>query len=103
MTLEEDVSKMNKKLDTAIKNQHSIYDNLPGIGLYVICVVGMVAGIKSCSRTEGLNEMRKVRVENVIGAEAPEKFYEINGQRFYSEVDGKPVESHFKTVAENKK
>ena len=37
----------------------------------------------------------EIQTQNVIGEEAPEKFYEINGQRVYLEVDGKPVEQYF--------
>lgn len=32
---------------------------------------------------------------NVMGGEAPERFYDLNGQRVYLEVDGKPVEQYF--------
>lgn len=38
----------------------------------------------------------QLRVENVIGNEAPEKFYVINNQRVYLEIDGKPVEQYCK-------
>ena len=38
----------------------------------------------------------ELQVKNVIGHEAPEKFYEINGKRVYLEIDGKPVEQYFK-------
>ena len=33
---------------------------------------------------------------NVIGNGEPEKFYDVNGQRVYLEIDGKPVEQYFK-------
>ena len=38
----------------------------------------------------------KIRIENVFGSEAPEKFYEINNQRVYLEIDGKPVEEYWR-------
>jgi len=33
---------------------------------------------------------------NVIGNETPDKFYEINGQRAYLEIDGMPVEGYIR-------
>jgi hypothetical protein len=38
----------------------------------------------------------EMKTENVIGQESPEKFYEINGQRVYLEIDGKPIEQYFR-------
>lgn len=38
------------------------------------------------------------KIENVIGSESPEKFYELNGQRVYLEIDGKSVEEYVKGV-----
>ena len=35
---------------------------------------------------------------NVIGDSRPEKFIEINGQRYYVQIDGKPVENYFPKV-----
>jgi len=37
-----------------------------------------------------------LQVENVLGDPEPEKFYEIDGQRVYLEMDGKPVEQYCK-------
>ena len=39
----------------------------------------------------------QLRHENVIGGPAPEEFYDIGGQRFYSKIDDKPVESLYQT------
>ncbi len=68
-------------------------------GLYAMVFIAMVGSIKSCNRTqEILNNYQKapqVQVGNVIGNEAPERFYEMNGQRVYLEVDGKAVDSYF--------
>ena len=36
-----------------------------------------------------------VREEQVLGNQTPEKFYEIEGNRVYLEIDGKPVEQYF--------
>ncbi len=38
----------------------------------------------------------KIEEKNVIGSQKLEKFYQINGQKFYLEIDGKPVEQYFK-------
>ena len=40
-------------------------------------------------------ESLELHIENVVGAEEPEKFYLINGQRAYLEIDGAPVEECF--------
>jgi len=59
-------------------------------------------------RLEGkLNEIKalqapQIRTENVLGLDAPEKFYEINGQRAYLEIDGKPAEQYFAEQAQEK-
>ena len=37
-----------------------------------------------------------LKIENVIGNETPDKFYEIDGRRVYLEIDGKPVEEYLK-------
>ncbi|MBU0466326.1 MAG: hypothetical protein KJ718_02545 [Nanoarchaeota archaeon] len=36
----------------------------------------------------------ELRTENVIGGNAPEKFYEIAGKRVYLEIDGQPVDNY---------
>lgn len=33
----------------------------------------------------------ELRVEDVLGQEAPERFYEIDGERVFLEIDGMPV------------
>ncbi|MBI4447450.1 hypothetical protein HY643_00565 [Candidatus Woesearchaeota archaeon] len=38
----------------------------------------------------------ELQVRDVIGEEAPEKFFEINGQRVYLEIDGKPIDQYFR-------
>lgn len=37
-------------------------------------------------------EALEVHIENVVGGKEPEKFYVIDGQRAYLEIDGTPVE-----------
>lgn len=37
----------------------------------------------------------EIKIENVIGSPTADKFYEINGQRAFVEIDGKPVEQYF--------
>lgn len=46
-------------------------------------------------KIKSLEQQLQITEENVIGQEAPEKFYEINGQRVYLEIDGKPIEEYF--------
>ncbi|MFA5084718.1 MAG: hypothetical protein WC475_05090 [Candidatus Paceibacterota bacterium] len=99
MGLEEDIREIDRKLNRVIRNQHTIHDSLPGSIAYAVLGIAMIAAVKSCNRgnkllenSERTQQQQQVRVENVIGDSAPEKFYEINGQRFYIEIDGKPVE-----------
>jgi hypothetical protein len=40
----------------------------------------------------------KLQIENVIGNEELDKFYEISGKRVYLEIDGKPAEEYFKSA-----
>ena len=98
MALEQDVQNMNKKLDQIERNQHSINNNLPGLITYIVIGIAAIAGIKSCNRTQEIldnyQKAPQVQVENVIGQEAPERFYDLNGQRVYLEIDGKPVEQY---------
>lgn len=57
-----------------------------------------IAEIRSCNRTQEIldnyQKAPQVQVENVIGQEAPERFCDLNGQRVYLEIDGKPVEQY---------
>ncbi len=67
-------------------------------GLYLMMMITMVASVRSCSISQDIyqkvNKRPVVQVDNVIGQEAPEVFYNLNGQRFYLEVDGKKVEDY---------
>ena len=89
---------MNDKLDTIKRNQHIIYNNLPDWITYIAIGIAAIAGIKSCSRTQEIldnyQKAPQVQIENVIGQEAPERFYDFNGQRVYLKIDGKPVEQY---------
>ncbi len=38
----------------------------------------------------------ELKEENNTGSEDPDKFYTINGQEAYIEIDGKPVKEYFK-------
>lgn len=43
-----------------------------------------------------IDELRpKIFSEQVIGDSTPEKFYKIDGERVYLEIDGQPVEQYF--------
>ena len=51
-------------------------------------------------KVDKLIQMQKsapqLRTENVRGEATPEKFYDIDGQRVYLEIDGKPAETYLK-------
>jgi hypothetical protein len=68
-------------------------------GLYAMVFIAMIGSIKSCNRTQEIvdnyQKAPQVQVRNIIGNDAPERFYEIDGQRVYFEIDGKSVDSYF--------
>lgn len=87
-------------------------ENKPlGLGITVVAVIGgaSIATIPDFIR-QGKIERKvdkllqrptiELRIDNVIGGETPEKFYEIDGKRVYLEIDGKPVEQYFRERGE---
>lgn len=80
------------------------FDWVDRLALYAASVViggGTYIGFKTDQRLEYIEEKiekpkHEIREENVIGEDSPEKFYEIDGKRVYLEIDGKPVEQHFR-------
>ncbi|MEK6792888.1 MAG: hypothetical protein AABX96_02735 [Nanoarchaeota archaeon] len=91
---------IESKLNKILSNQKEVNNNLPGCITYLTIFVGAFAAVKSCSNTEDIMKrygpLSSVRVENVIGNSAPEEFVELNGQRFYLSIDGKPVHNYVK-------
>jgi len=70
-------------------------------GLYII--VGLTL-LVVCDNNYKITEIeRKVekisniplQTKNVIGEDTPDKFYEINGIKSYTEIDGKSIETYF--------
>jgi hypothetical protein len=101
MALDDDIKHIKNSQRIIMRSQRIIYNAIPGkLLLYGILGVTMVAGIKSCNRTaeirENMQATPQLQIQNVIGQEAPEKFYVINGQRVYLEVDEKHVEQYFR-------
>lgn len=100
MALDDDIKEIKKGIETIGNNQQGIYKFPSRYGLYLMIGITMIAGMKSCNRTadikENMQAIPQIQEQNVISQEAPEKFYEINGQRVYLEVDGKPIEQYFK-------
>ena len=71
-------------------------------GLYVMVFLSMMVSCATGIRIERIEEMLeresqkpKEETRNVIRGEKPETFYEIDGQRYYSKIDGVPVEDYF--------
>ncbi|MFA5888283.1 MAG: hypothetical protein WC852_06255 [Candidatus Nanoarchaeia archaeon] len=58
-------------------------------------LAGYSTGKQVCEERAAQNKLQ-VQTANVLGAEAPEKFYDIDGQRVFLEVDGKPVAEYVK-------
>src|SRR3990172_214680 len=100
MTIDKDVQVIRREVENLKDGQRTIYHSLPGWGLYTIAIVGTLAAIDSCSNTSDIQKQiqatPQIQTQNTIGQEMPEKFYDINGQRVYLEIDGKPVEQYFK-------
>lgn len=111
MTLEEDIEGIKKGVDSLNKHQLKIYrgihtacDNQKNLyhhqlGLYIITAIAMIAGIKSCKRSGDIKKylQQNLQIQNVIGNDPNESFYEINNQRAFLEIDGMPVEDYIRT------
>ena len=77
-------------------------NNIRGVKLMVFSTFVGIAMIHSCYHDKEMETLQdliqqplyQLQTENIFGQEAPEKFYEINGQRFYLEIDGRPVEEY---------
>jgi hypothetical protein len=88
---------------TVLKNR-PIFRETERTGLYIIALLGMIGALKSCSQTEDLpsrtqellnrTKPLEVRTENVMGNPEPEKFYMVNGNRAFVEIDGQPVDTY---------
>ena len=77
-----------------LKN-HPIYRK-KNLTFNIIAGITMIAALRCCSYASDIYDMHKVYTKNVIENDAPEKFYEINGERVYLEIDGKSVDEYFK-------
>ncbi|MDI6737155.1 MAG: hypothetical protein QME12_01410 [Nanoarchaeota archaeon] len=65
--------------------------------LAVLAKIGVVAGLAVYAVNYKTEELKpQIHTANVLGAEAPEKFYDIDGQRVYLQIDGQPVEQYLK-------
>jgi len=70
-------------------------------GLYLLVLCSAVNSCYSAAQAYDEEQRRSRRVDNilqemnVLGNTTPEKFYYVNGQRVYLEIDGKSVENCF--------
>ncbi|MBR9683766.1 hypothetical protein GOV03_04470 [Candidatus Woesearchaeota archaeon] len=106
MTLEQDIEEIKRKVGNLSNKDHTTERT----GLYILVATAALFsyGAQQTSDTnyDALKAMKlqieamkpQVQVENVIGYDAPEKFYEIDGQRVYLEIDGKPVGQYVKEI-----
>ena len=103
MTLDQDIDEMKKDISTLKNKEFPRSISRPGLYLYVILGTAgsLVAQDYSQRAYHAIEEMKpKPKVENVIGNEEPETFYEIDGKRVYLKVDGKPVDQYFTNPSE---
>ena len=70
-------------------------------GLYLIALLGTIGAIKSCDYSkearDSLAKQPQLYTKNVVGNDTLDKFYIINGQRVFLEIDGKPIENGYFT------
>lgn len=84
-------------LEKRIGGKLSDMDRQSDIRYNLLSAAIIIFGIGNCALTFGTHALKpKVQTANVMGAEALEKFYDIDGQRVYLEIDGQPVEQYVK-------
>jgi len=86
----------DKTLEEKFKSLDASIRNVGFKTLMIIAGGGILAGIYT-AKIDRIEEYVHpvVHAEDVIGKSAPEKFYEIDGQRVYLEIDGRPIEEYF--------
>lgn len=78
-----------------------------GYALGLVAVNGLLGAGSCICLLANMNTAQKGNLEtkveniqlitkNVIGGSEPEKFYKVNDQRVYLEIDGKPVEEYWR-------
>lgn len=100
----EDTKRLEESLEVIKVNQKNIYDAVirrpKKFPIYCLLGITLITGIKSCyeisNLKESLQKIPVIQIKNVIGGEAPEKFYEIDGKRVYLEIDSQPVEKYIR-------
>ncbi len=101
MKLEDDIREIKTGIQTL--KERPRFRKISREGLYIMVAIATIGSVKSCNRTqEILDSQPKIQIQNVIGQESPDMFYDLNGQRFYSEIDGKLVEQYFQNELEKK-
>jgi hypothetical protein len=96
MSIDEDVRNVKTDVQQVLRNQRVINRNLPGAGLYLMVLIGMIGAIRACEKLDDVKSKLAQQpqvVQNVIGGPEVEKFYIVDGQRAYVEIDGKSVET----------
>src|SRR3989344_6043249 len=65
--------------------------------LIILCAVGFRSCYNEGRIADSLESRNKqeIQVRDVLGNEQPEMFYDVNAQRAYLEIDGRPVGSYF--------
>ena len=93
-----------ENLETKSKSGYTLVELLTtGAIIGVLAAVGTLGyfGIRALNKYIHSPIVHVERV-NVIGDNRAEKFIEFNGERFYSEVDGRKVEDYFSNRVELK-
>jgi hypothetical protein len=82
------------------KNPYSGYWDriILGLGAFAIFSVSYWVGqhVYNAVKSETPQDNHK-RPESVIGTSEPDKYIEVNGQRYFSEIDGQSVEDYVRS------
>ena len=95
MSLDNEIKEIKSTLESL--NSRPLSVNRPG--LYIMTFLAMYYSCEARKDTDAALEILEKEKptlvqKNVLGREAPETFYEINGQRVYLKIDSKPVEQY---------
>lgn len=97
MALEQDVAEIKEDVKALRRRPLSV----ERAGLYIMTFLALANTCHLKGDTDKIIEQTasktpQLQTANVIEGSAPEKFYDIDGQRVYLEIDGKPVAEYLK-------
>jgi len=86
---------IKKNQELLAGRQQNIYDAIPSKAiLYGLLTLNIFIGMVGCFQSESIMVEQKqptLYEKNVVGNEIPDKFYEINGEKAFVEIDGEKL------------